>query len=182
MTNEEKKAEITRIVREFTREYIERHLLWQLGQIVPGADDIPAVREVLNRLYTEDPDALTYTMEPQEWRTMALYGAGVVDGDAFEMREICQGMAEWLFAFPGSHSYAIPDVWASTEMGVLWWQALLRSEGDALITIAEAATLAGVSVQAISQRIDRGTLREFVDPLAKERQGRRLVRRSEIAK
>ena len=76
MTNDEKRTEVERIVRQFTMQYVERKLLWQLGQIVPGADQIPAVREALVQLYSEAPDALQYTMEPQEWRTLALYGAG----------------------------------------------------------------------------------------------------------
>ena len=66
MTNDEKRAEVERIVRQFTMQYIERRLLWQLGQIVPGADQIPAVREALVQLYGGAPDALQYTMEPQE--------------------------------------------------------------------------------------------------------------------
>lgn len=182
MTNDEKRSEIERIVKEFTIEYISRHLLWQLGQIVPGADDVPAAMAALVRLHGDEPDALTYTMEPQEWLTMALYGAGVVDADNAEVHEICQQMAEWLFAIPGIYSYQIPDQWADTPMGALWWRAIVRAEGDELITLTEAAALAGVTVQAISQRIERGTLDAFVDPLAKERQGKRLVRRGDVVK
>lgn len=181
MTNDQKRAEVERIVREFTMEYLSRHLLWQLGQIVAGADDVESVQRVIGRLANAEPDALQYTMEPQEWLTMALYGAGVLDADHGEVREICQGMAEWLFAVPGIYSYEIPAQWAETPMGGLWWRAILRTEGDDLITVAEAAELAGVTVQAISQRMDRGTLKSFTDPFAKERQGKRLVRRSEVA-
>lgn len=180
MTNDEKRAAVRKIVTEFTREYIERHLLWQLGQIVPGADDVESVVKVVHRLYEDDPAALKYTMEPQEWLSMALFGAGLSDQDPAEMHEVCQQMAEWLFGIPGIYSYTIPDQWADTDMGALWWQALLRAEGDELITITQAAELAGVTVQAISGRIDRGTLDSFTDPLAGERQGRRLVRRSDI--
>jgi hypothetical protein len=180
MTNDEKRARIEKIVVEFTREYIERHLLWQLGQIVAGADNVPAVQNALSELYKNGVEGLRYTMEPQEWLTMALYGAGLVDEDHGEMREVCQAMAEWLFAVPGIYSYQIPDQWADTEMGALWWQALLRTQGDELITIAIAAKVAGRSVQAISSRIDRGTLRSFTDPLAPDRQGKRLVRMSDI--
>lgn len=179
MTNDEKRAEIERIVVAFTREYIERRLLWQLGQIVPGADDAPGVRDALLKLY-EGVEGLRYTMEPQEWLSMALYGAGLAKEDAGEMREVCQAMAEWLFGIPGIYQYSIPDEWAETDMGALWWQALLLTQGDEMITIAAAAELADVTVQAISARIDRGTLRSFTDPLAKERQGKRLVRRSDV--
>lgn len=45
-----------------------------------------------------------------------------------------------------------------------------------LITQAEAARLAAVSVQAISQRINAGTLTAYIDPDSQgQRQGRRLV-------
>ena len=182
MTNDEKRAEVERIVREFTKQYIERRLLWQLGQIVPGADDVPAARHALAQLYAGATDALQHTMEPQEWRTLALYGAGVIDGDPGEMQEIAQSMAEWLFSLPTHNRYEIPDFWAETELGALWWAAVIRNQGDELITIADAARLAGVTVQAISQRIERGALKAFTNPLAPERQGRTLVRRSDVAK
>lgn len=181
MTNDEKRAEVERIVREFTTQYIERKLLWQLGQIVPGADDVPAVRAALLQLYAAAPDALQYTMEPQEWRTLALYGAGVIDGDPAEMQEIVQSMAEWFFSLPNWNRYDIPKWWSDTELGALWWQAVIRNQGDELITIAEAADVAGVTVQAISQRIMRGKLDAYTDPLARERQGRQLVRRGDVA-
>jgi len=180
MTNDEKRNQVERIVREFTRQYIERRLLWQLGQIVPGADDVPAVRAALLKLYGEAPDGLRYTMEPQEWRTLALYGAGVIDADPGEMQEIVQGMAEWFFSLPTHNRYEIPAYWADTELGALWWSAVIRIQGDELITLTEAASIAGVSVQAISQRIKAGTLEAFVDPLAPSRQGRQLVRRSDV--
>ena len=180
MTNDEKRVRIEKIVVEFTREYMERHLLWQLDQIIPGAGNVQSIRDVLSRLYKDGAEGLQYTMEPQEWLTMALYGASLIDAAAGEMREVCQGMAEWLFAVPGIYTYEIPDQWAETDMGALWWQALLRTQGDELITIAMAAKIAGRSVQAISSRIDRGTLRGFTDPLAPDRQGKRLVRLSDI--
>ncbi len=180
MTINDNRAEITRIVREFTFRYIQDKLLWLLGQIVPGADEVPAVRAALVALASGSPDALSYTMEPQEWLTMALYGAGAIDADAGEMQEICQGMAEWLFALPHHSNYDIPAVWVETEMGALWWQAAIRAQGDELITIAEAAELAGVTTQAMSQRVVRGKLKGYTNPLANERQGRQLVRCSDI--
>lgn len=182
MTNEEKRAEIVRIVTDFTKEYIERRLLWQAGQIVPGADVNERLTLAYNRLFSEPlEEAIKYTMEPQQWLEMALFGAGVIDANADEMREVCQSLAEWLFAIPGSYHYEIPDFWAETPLGALWWQAIIRSEGDELVTIAEAAKIAGRSVQAISARVDRGTMRSFTDPFAHDRQGRRLVRMSDAA-
>lgn len=163
-------------VRAFTAAFVENRA-WQLGQTIPGLDAA---------IVSAAPPAalagdLAYTMQPQEWLRMALYGAGLADADAGEIHDICQSLAEWLFAVPGESAYSIPDAWASTPMGALWWAALIRAEGDELITVAEAADLAGVSVKTISNRIDRGTLRAFVDPSAPARQGRRLVRRSDVA-
>jgi len=159
-------------VRQFTVAFVESRA-WQLGQIVPGLD--AAIVEAAPL------DDLSTTMQPQEWLDMALYGAGLADADAGEIHDVCQSLAEWLFAIPGESAYAIPDAWADTPMGSLWWAALVRAEGDALVTVGEAAALAGVSVKTISSRIDRGALRAYVDPSAPARQGRRLVRRSDVA-
>lgn len=117
---------------------------------------------------------------PEKWRRLALYGAGLVDADPDEMRALAEKLAQQLFAVPGTDRYEVPVAWAGTPMGALWWRAVIRSQGDELITLAEAARLAGVSVQAISQRIERGKLQAFVDPLAPARQGRKLVRRSDV--
>lgn len=159
-------------VRDFTAAFVESRA-WQLGQIVPGLD--AAIGEAVF------VGALSDTMQPQEWLDMALYGAGLMDADPAEMHDVCQSLAEWLFAIPGESAYAIPDAWADTPMGSMWWAALVRAEGDALVTISEAASLAGVSVKTLSKRIDAGALRAYVDPSAPQRQGRRLVRRSDVA-
>ena len=159
-------------VRQFTAAFIENRA-WQFGQIVPGLD--AAIGEAVFI------GALSDTMRPQDWLQMALYGAGLMDADPGEMHDVCQSLAEWLFAIPGESAYTIPDTWADTPMGSLWWAAMVRAEGDALVTVAEAAALAGVSIKTLSKRIDRGALRAYVDPSAPQRQGRRLVRRSDVA-
>lgn len=67
-------------------------------------------------------------------------------------------------------------------MGALWWAAFTRCQGDELIPIAEAAALAGVSVSTMASRVNRGSLKSFLDPSAPNpRQRRRLVRKSDIA-
>ena len=181
MTENGKRTAITATVAQFARQYIES-LLWQSGQMAPGADMNEPLRGALVALHRDHAEGLRHTMEGQEWLTMALYGAGLLDEDAGYIREICQSLAEWMFARPGGfYSYEIPEMWADTPMGALWWQAILRTEGDELITLTEAAALAGVTVQAISQRVKRGTLKAYTDPFAPERQGRQLVRRSDIA-
>ena len=60
--------------------------------------------------------------------------------------------------------------------------AFTRVQGDELITMAQAAQIAGVTVQAIAGRIDRGALTAYTDPASPgPNQGRRLVRRSDVA-
>ena len=49
-----------------------------------------------------------------------------------------------------------------------------------VMTIAEAARQLGVYTQAVSLALDRGDLTVLIDPEAPQRQGRRLVLRSEI--
>jgi hypothetical protein len=49
-----------------------------------------------------------------------------------------------------------------------------------VMTIAEAARRLGVYTQAVSLALDRGDLTVLIDPDAPQRQGRRLVLRSEI--
>lgn len=175
--------EVEKVVIDFAKDFIERRLLGQLDQVVPGAE-APALREALRGLYApalaDAVEALRHMAAPQEWLALALYGAGLTDADPDEMREACQGLAEWLFGIPGHYRYGIPDQWSDAPMGALWWRAMIRAEGDELITIREAAALLVVRSQAITARIDRGTLRGFTDPEAGARQGRRLVRRRDV--
>lgn len=180
MTTDEKLQQITQTIIEFTQQYFH-DLTWRAGQLIPGldgkiADATPAEAHA---------DPLKYMMEPQEWLVMAKAAVGLVENNEDNrgyVYEICQGLAEWLFSIPGMSAYEIPKIWQEHPVGALWWSAFIWSQNDELITIAEAAKLAGVSVQAISQRIDRGKLEAFTDPLAKERQGKRLVKRSDVEK
>jgi hypothetical protein len=96
------------------------------------------------------------------------------------LRESIQSIAEMLFATPLTNSYEIPVAFWDSDLGQMLARAQLWIEGDELITIAEAARIRGVSVQAISQSVDAGRLRAYVDPNAGHRQGRRLVRRQQV--
>jgi len=174
MTEQDKAAYAAQTVKEFALAFYQERAR-QLGQMIPGADG----KIMLTPEQWEDP--LRYMMEPQEWLTMARFGLGLSAGDdEAYMYEICQGLAEWMFSMPGWHTYHIPDMWYETPMGALWATAFVKVQGDELITLAQAAELAGVSVQAISQRVKRGTLTAYVDPAAPQRQGRNLVRRSDV--
>lgn len=142
---------------------------WQIEQMLLGAQ-VPHAT----------PDQLLNSGEAQEWLVMARAGSGLIewtDERAGYVYEICQSLAEWMFALPDHSAYHIPDVWKDTTMGRLWWKAFLWAQKDELITIAEAAALAGVSVAAISQS---KKLEFFIDPDADKRQGKRLVRRKQV--
>lgn len=172
MTHDERQH-VEQTVRRFACEFWNR-LRWQAGQFIPGADS-----QLPMDIMPEN--VLERGIEAQEWLTMALYGAGLQENDPAYIYEICQGMAEWLFAtIPDQAHYTIPDAWAESEMGALWWAAMIRVEGDELITMAEAAVLAEVPLSTLQARLDRGQLRAFVDPTAPARQGRRLVRRGDV--
>lgn len=176
----EREAEVRRIVAHFAWQYLHDRILHQAGQFVPGLD--MRLSEAIDQPPLTPDNIIERTMEPQEWLMLARYGAGLSDAEPGYIYEICQSLAEWLFGIPDESTYTIPDGWYETPLGALWGAAFVRLQGDQLITLAEAAKLAGISVQALSARVTRGTLRGYVDPLAPERQGRRLVRRSDIVR
>lgn len=100
-----------------------------------------------------------------------------------ETHEACQQVAEWMWARPGMPgAYHIPDEWWITPLGNLVWRALLWSEGDELLTVTQAAELAGVSVSAVSQWLMRGKLTTYRDLSEANPQRQTRVRRSEIEK
>ena len=181
MTIEQKEQYAREVVSNFAQALWESRS-WQLSQMLPGADVNSLLIERGVRVPFRE-EWLSRGMEPQEWLLMARAGLGLVeptDENRAYVREIGQGLAEWLFATPGSSTYEIPASWYETPMGALWAAALIWTEGDELITLKEAAELAGVSLPAISARVSRGTLRAFVNPLAPRHQGRKLVRRSDV--
>lgn len=170
------------VIRRFLDEFLrDRH--WQINQTVLGAEICVRTSDGWQPLYV--PGDLLYNGPAgQEWLLMARAAAGELrDDEGFlrgEVYETCQKWAEWLFAVPGlGTSYHIPDQWYESPAGAIWAAALVWSQGDELITIAEAAALAGVPVSTISSRIDRGQMRAFVNPDASRRQARRLVRRGD---
>lgn len=78
--------------------------------------------------------------------------------------------------------WRIGSLLAAMEYAADMRDQLARPEpADDWITISEAAALAGVTVQAMSQRATAGRIATKTDPDATKRQGRRLVRRSEVA-
>jgi len=74
----------------------------------------------------------------------------------------------------------VPDVFWEHPLGEMCARALLWALEGELITLQEAARLAEVSVQAISQAVSAGRIAGYVDPDASERQGRTLVKRVDV--
>jgi len=73
-----------------------------------------------------------------------------------------------------------PAEFWDTPLGVMCARALLWAYEGLLVTLQEAADIARVSVQAISQAVEAGRLTRFVDPDAPERQGRTLVLKRQV--
>ena len=116
---------------------------------------------------------------------IARAAAGEITDRAYagEIHEGVQEICERLFAAPGAGSfYHVPEEWWESPFGAMVARALLWCQGDELITIAEAARIAGVSPQAIQNRIASGALRAYVDPDVPGRQGHRLVARGSVEK
>jgi len=78
--------------------------------------------------------------------------------------------------------YYMPDEFWRTMVGRLIAKALSRLHGNELLTIKEAAQLAGVSMATVSIALDTGKLTAYIDPTARKRQRRRKVLRSEVLK
>lgn len=160
--------DVAEVVTRFTSALIEERVL-QLARVQPSFADSEAAAQLAD------------APPPHDWLRLALYGQNLSDEDDGEMRDVAHSLAESIFGIPGHSAYTIPEAWAATPMGALWWAAVLRTEGDALITLAEAATLAGTSIAALSQRMRRGGRRTFTNPAAPNPQkGRTLVRRTDV--
>lgn len=67
-------------------------------------------------------------------------------------------------------------------VGRLIAKALSRLHGNELLTIKEAAQMAGVSMATASIALDTGKLTAYIDPTARTHQRRRKVLRSEVLK
>jgi hypothetical protein len=97
------------------------------------------------------------------------------------LQEGIQDLMERLFAPPGLYSsYTIPVRFWEHSLGQMVARAFLWMRGDELITLKVAAEIRNVTIQAISQAVQDGRLRRYVDPDAPERQGRTLVSRQEV--
>ena len=168
-------AQVTDIVTQFATD-VARHRLATLESIAPG---MHACGESL--LTKMAMTGIAGTDAPATWLSMALYGQNLIDADSAVMQSIADSIGMMLFAIPGQDTYHVPDAWADTRMGTLWWSAVIRAQGDALITLAEASRISGMSLTALHGRITRGALRVWTNPDAVNiRNGRSLVRRVDL--
>jgi len=74
----------------------------------------------------------------------------------------------------------IPEGFWLQPGGELIGKALARVYADDLITISEAARLAGVSSPTVSIAVKQGNLTAYIDPAVKNPRWRRRVRRSQV--
>ncbi len=165
--------EIPELYRATVRDFLQalwRHYRWHMQEQF-GFYNLPVSIDVERTILADTLGEIARCADGQ-----------ITDGDALAVvYEGIQGLMEMLFAVPGQGSaYEIPDRFWESELGQLVATAMLRIRGDELITIAEAAEIRGVSVQAMSQAIAAGRLRAYHDPSAPRRQGRRLVSRQEV--
>ncbi len=159
-------------IKQFVMEYWSRRR-WEIEQAFLGVQ-LPYIT----------PEAIYESALADQLADIARAAAGECSHDEFNdgvLHECIQDLMERLFAPPGLGSaYDIPERFWDTPLGQMIGRAIIWLRRDELITLAEAAKQRGVTVQAISQAIDAGRLRRYVDPDAKQRQGRTLVSRADV--
>lgn len=136
----------------------------------------------LEELGAEDGDVAS-TRLVKRWLLMAAAVEGTLErtpANRTAVREACKSMADALFHLPRRHSIEpdVPARWGERDpIGRLWWLARVWAEED-LISLQEAAELAGVSLSAVAQRRD---LMFYSDLTASYPMNpRRLVRRADV--
>lgn len=147
---------------------------WQIEQSFLGIQ-IPVI----------DIELLCGSALADQLNQIARAAAGDIDRSdedaAGEVQECIQGLCEWLFAPPGLYSsYHIPGEFWECDLGQMVARAMIWLERDELITLVQAAEIRHVTVQAISQAVSQGKLRSYIDPDARQRQGRTLVRKGDV--
>jgi len=129
-------------------------------------------------------EALLLTPVAETLAEIACAAAGERQHDEFDdgvLQECIQSVMEMLFASPLLNTYDVPDVFWQSPLGAMVARAMIWLRRDELITLNQAAEIAGISVPAISQAVDAGRLRAYFDPDATNPQrGRRLVSRAEV--
>ena len=114
------------------------------------------------------------TMFAEKVSAIARYAAGE-DLDRMIVADSIQVVMERLFAI--GTLFVIPSEFWQTPFGWMVLQAQLRVQGDALMTVTEAAEATGRSVRYISDLARRGKLTSYRDPSEKNpRRATRLLK------
>ena len=131
-----------------------------------------------------DNKTLLNSPAARKLETIAIY-AETGEGESQIILDCIQSILMHLYA-PRISSladqYSVPDEFWRTKVGRLMAKALSRLHGNELLTIKEAAQLAGVSTATVSIALDTGKLTAYIDPAARTHQRRRKVLRSEVLK
>ncbi|RMD60413.1 DNA-binding protein [Candidatus Parcubacteria bacterium] len=123
------------------------------------------------------PDDLMRTPVAERLSIIARYVAGEEIERSYVLDSI-QSISEHLFAI--ETVFEIPAEFWGTPIGWMILQALVRAEGDELLSLSQAAEITGKSLSSISQMVSRGRLTRYRDPTETNPQHATRVRRSEL--
>lgn len=134
-----------------------------------GMDLILETQSLLETPIAKDLQAIAIFVETRE-------------GNPWTVNILINNLLNKLFALPYARGRRrhVPDEFWVHPIGGLLIKAQCRIFDDQLMTITEAAQLAGVSRATVSIAIDKGDITAFIDPAAHRRQGHRRVLRSEV--
>jgi len=90
----------------------------------------------------------------------------------------CDAFEAWLNQTPVAHR--TPEEFWDTPIGYIVLQARLWADQDQLISLKDAAELSGLSLSSLSQRISRGQMKFYRDPLEPNPQRVRRIRLADL--
>ncbi len=117
----------------------------------------------------------------QRLARIAAAAEGLLPWTAENARNIaadCHAFEAWLNQTPITHK--TPEEFWATPVGYMVLRALVWAEQDRLISLSEAAEQSGMSLSVLSQRISRGQIMGYRDPLEKNPQRARRIRQSDL--
>jgi len=158
------------------------------GSIQPAHTGVDAVNENIEAVTTGFKNSLaTYAWqlqlaaESEAWLALFRYGAGEPTLDDHLAQHWCAELLRLLTFVPSTTRHAnVPPIWFFTQVGQLWSAAWLRCHAAELLTVSEAAKLAGVSVSTVSHQIARGQLFAVPDRTERNPQRRLRLRRTDV--
>lgn len=100
------------------------------------------------------------------------------DKNAAKILADCRAFEEWLNQTPIIHR--TPEEFWATPVGYMVLCAQVWASKDRLISLSEAAEQSGMSLSVLSQRISRGQIMGYRDPLEKNPQRARRIRLSDL--